>query len=71
MVDQFGANDSATMAWTQYWLRQSLEQAEARLASDKATGTFCQGDVLSIADICMTSQLLGARGLQADTTREA
>jgi maleylacetoacetate isomerase len=68
LVDQFGANDSATMAWTQYWLRQSLEQAEARLASDKATGTFCQGDVLSIADICMTSQLLGARGLQADTT---
>jgi maleylacetoacetate isomerase len=68
LADEFGANDSATAAWTRYWLRQSLEQAEARLASDKSTGNFCHGDVPSIADICLTSQLLGARGLQADTT---
>ena len=68
LVDQFGADEGATTAWTRHWLRQSLEQAEARLASDKATGKFCQGDTPSIADICLTSQLLGARALQADTT---
>jgi maleylacetoacetate isomerase len=68
LVDQFGANEGATVAWSRHWLRQSLEQAEARLASDKATGRFCQGDTLSIADICLTSQLLGARALQADAT---
>lgn len=67
LVDEFGANDDATTAWARYWIRQSLEQAEARLAADKATGGFCHGDVLSIADICLTSQLLGARGLKADT----
>lgn len=67
LVDAFGANDEATAAWSRYWLRRSLEQAEAWLNADGATGNFCHGDDLSIADICLTSQLLGARGLQADT----
>lgn len=68
LADAFGANDGATTGWSRHWLRQSLVQAEARLSTDKGTGTFCHGDALSVADICLTSQLLGARGLQADTT---
>jgi len=66
LAQEFGVDDGASLTWSRHWLRQSLEQAEARLISAGSTGLFCFGDTPSIADICLTSQLLGARGLGAD-----
>jgi len=34
LADQFGADNAACTAWIRYWLRQSLDQAEARLAGN-------------------------------------
>src|SRR5580693_787702 len=62
LADSLGADDAARAAWSRHWLRQSLEQAQARLAADAASGLYCHGDCLSIADIALTSQWLGARG---------
>jgi maleylacetoacetate isomerase len=67
LADSLGADDAARAAWSRHWLRQSLEQAQARLAADAASGLYCHGDCLSIADIALTSQWLGARGLGCDT----
>jgi hypothetical protein len=48
-------------------LQQGLEQAEAKLGDDPATGRFSHGDAPTIADLCLTSQLLDARVFSVET----
>ncbi len=42
-------------------------QAEARLAREPETGRFCHGDAPTVADLCLISQVMGARGFKIDT----
>jgi maleylacetoacetate isomerase len=63
MVDDAKRND-----WIKHWFREGLSQAEARLASDPLTGRFCHGDTPTIADLCLISQVMGARGFKVDVT---
>jgi maleylacetoacetate isomerase len=62
-VDEARRND-----WIKHWFREGLSQAEARLANDPATGRFCHGDTPTIADLCLISQVMGARGFKVDVT---
>jgi maleylacetoacetate isomerase len=62
-IDDVKRND-----WIKHWFREGLSQAEARLASDPATGRFCHGDAPTIADLCLISQVMGARGFKVDVT---
>jgi maleylacetoacetate isomerase len=62
LAQAFGADEASRDLWSRHWLRQSLEQAQIRLAGDAATGAFCHGGALTLADICLASQVLGARG---------
>jgi len=50
-----GFDDEAWRAWTINWLMRGLTAFENRLASDRATGEFCQGDQVTIADVCLSS----------------
>jgi maleylacetoacetate isomerase len=61
------ADDEQRIAWARHWLREGLVQAEARLVTEPDTGEFCHGDAPTIADLCLVSQVVGARGFKVET----
>jgi maleylacetoacetate isomerase len=52
-----GFDDAAWRAWQQQWFGTGLRAVEQRLANDPATGAFCHGDRVSLADITLASIL--------------
>jgi maleylacetoacetate isomerase len=66
--DTVGVDDAGRVAWIKHWFSEGLRIGEARLAGDPKTGRFCHGDAPTIADLCLMSQVMGARGFQVDCT---
>ncbi|MDB5519401.1 MAG: maiA [Tardiphaga sp.] len=66
LTEELKVSDDQRNAWVRHWFREGLVQGEARLAQDPATGRFCHGDTPSIADLCLISQVMGARGFKVD-----
>ena len=54
--------------WIRHWIGEGLAAMEGHLSRDRETGKFAHGDSLTMADICLTSQAVGARFFEVDTT---
>ncbi len=67
LADQLGIDEARRTEWIRHWFREGLVQAEARLADDPETGRFCHGDSPTFADLCLISQVMGARGFKIGT----
>ena len=55
---RFGADDAAVADWFRHWVAETFAPMEAILAADAATGTFCHGDTVTIADLCLVAQVV-------------
>ena len=64
---EFKLDEATRTKWCQHWHRAALTALETNL-QDKATGKYCHGDSITIADICLASQAAGAKFFQVDTT---
>ena len=53
-------DEPARNKWLAHWSLKALEAIEVHLAKEKETGRFCHGDTVSIADICLAGQVIGA-----------
>jgi maleylacetoacetate isomerase len=52
-------DEAARNRWLAHWTMRALEAIESHL-NERETGRFCHGNELSIADVCVVSQLIGA-----------
>jgi glutathione S-transferase len=60
-IDEAGVNK-----WGHHWHQTSLKAIETNLAGSKETGKFTQGDQLTIADLCLCGQAVGAAYFKCD-----
>ena len=63
---EFKLDEPARITWCQHWHTAALTALEANL-KDAATGRYCHGDTITLADICLASQAAGAKFFAVDT----
>ena len=51
----FNLDEEGRMTWVRHWFAAGLDAYEGHLSRDKATGTYCHGDQVTMADICLVS----------------
>jgi maleylacetoacetate isomerase len=52
--------------WVRHWIAVGFEALEELLASNPSTGAFCEGDMPSIADVCLVPQAYNALRFSID-----
>ena len=63
---EFKVDEAGVLKWAQHWHKAALSGLEEHLASEKDTGTYCQGEQITLADICLASQAAGATFFKVD-----
>jgi maleylacetoacetate isomerase len=63
---EFKIDEAGVQKWAQHWHNAALTGLEAHLSTEKDTGTYCQGEHITIADICLASQVAGATFFKVD-----
>ena len=66
LAHEFKIDEPGVLKWGYHWHAEALKALEANLSSSKETGRFCQGDQVTIADICLAGQAAGASYFKAD-----
>jgi len=61
-------DEPARNKWLAHWTGEALEALEAHLAKEKETGRYCHGDAVTLADICLASQVFGAKFFNVATS---
>jgi maleylacetoacetate isomerase len=63
---EFKLDEPTRIKWCQHLHTAALIALEAHL-KDAATGRYCHGDAITLADICLASQAAGAKFFSVDT----
>ena len=58
--------EAVRVEWVRHWVGIGLGAMETLLTSDSRTGKFCHGDTVTMADICLAGQVIGAQNSDCD-----
>jgi maleylacetoacetate isomerase len=61
LEDNLGADEAARERWTRHWITEGFAALELVLADNPSTGTFCEGDIPTLADCCLVPQVYNAQ----------
>ncbi len=61
LMTQGGFDAGAWRAWQTHWFTTGLQAVEQRLSTEPETATFCHGDEVTMADICLASIVVVTR----------
>jgi maleylacetoacetate isomerase len=65
LAHEYKIDEPGVLKWGHHWHTQSLTALEAHLKSPQ-TGRYCQGDQVTVADICLAGQAAGASYFKCD-----
>mgnify|MGYP001215866613 CR=1 FL=1 len=66
LTETFGLPESAKGEWIQLWVTRTFAAFEKRLLD--TAGTYCVGDSVTLADICLMPQVYNAQRFKVDLT---
>ena len=66
LAHEYKIDEPGVLKWGHHWHVQALKALEANLSTSKETGRFCQGDQITIADICLAGQAAGSTYFKVD-----
>lgn len=64
--DTWGMPQPERDEWTRHWMVEGLRAFEETLSDHPSTGTFCEGELPTIADCCLIPQLYNAHRFGVD-----
>jgi maleylacetoacetate isomerase len=68
LAHEYKADEAGVLKWGHHWHKAALTALETHLAGSAQTGRYCQGDAITIADICLAGQAVGAAYFKCDIT---
>jgi maleylpyruvate isomerase len=66
LLDELGLSQEQLMGWIGHWLGAGLAAMETLLAEHRESGRFCHGDMPTIADIGVVTQVTPAKTFGVD-----
>ena len=66
LAHEYNVDEAGVLKWGHHWHVEALKALEANLAGSKQTGRYCQGDQITIADICLAGQAAGSTYFKVD-----
>lgn len=63
---ELGQDADARDAWVRHWIRLGFDALEDSLCDNPSTGTFCDGEVPTMADCCLVPQVYNAERFGVD-----
>ena len=66
LAHEYKIDEPGVQKWGNHWHTVSLKALETVLSGSRETGRYAQGDQVTIADICLAGQAVGAFYFKAD-----
>ena len=68
MTDRVGLDEAALNHWIENWTNLGLAAMEAHINHNNPDGKYCEGDTVSLADLCLIPQVGAAKMYEFDVS---